>query len=134
MPRVARLLAMVSSSTGSPFSSTAPLVGMVSFWSKVAKSNRCPSTKTLPTMSPPPPGIPNGALWQPAQPLESGAEMRLKLRGKVSGSVPSASGPPVPLVSGRPPPSSMVQLAAKKSRPWAMSSRTGIEYSWPSWR
>ena len=85
--------------------------------SKLAKSNRWPSTKTLPTMSPPPPGMPNGALWQPAQELASGPEMRLKLRGKTRGSFGSVTGAPVPLVSGRPPPSSTVQFATNSFLP-----------------
>ena len=33
--------------------------------SNVTKSKRCASTKTLVTKSPPPPTMPNGALWQP---------------------------------------------------------------------
>jgi len=86
-----------------PISSTLPLVGSLSKGSNVRKSNRCPSTKTLATMSPPPPGMPNGWAWQPAQELASGAESRLKLRGKTSGCARSASGAPVPLVKGRPP-------------------------------
>ena len=53
--------------------------------------------------------MPNGALWHPAQELESIAEMRLKLRGKESGRLESEIGSPVPLDIGRPPPNFIVQ-------------------------
>ena len=105
IPSVLREFAIVWSVAGSAASFTEPRVGIVSNASKVAKSNRCASTKTFATMSPPPPGIPNGALWQPAHEFASGAEMRLKLRGNSSALPGSASGAPVPLVLGRPPPS-----------------------------
>src|SRR5439155_8148459 len=102
----------------------------------VAKSNRCPSTKTLATMSPPPPGIPKGELWHPAQELESGPEIRLKFLGKINGSVWSDSGAPVPLASGRPAPSWAVQFAVKSSWPCSMSFRMGSRNSSSSskWR
>lgn len=59
---VARSLPIVCSVTGLPSSSTAPRSGTLSDESKVAKSKRWASTKTLATMSPPPPGMPKGAL------------------------------------------------------------------------
>ena len=58
MPIVFREFAMVCSVTGTPSSATAPRNGWGSFPPKVAKSNRCPSTKTLLTMSPLPPAMP----------------------------------------------------------------------------
>src|SRR5262249_37797957 len=85
-------------------------------------------------MSPPPPAMPYGWVWQPAHELESGAEMRLKLLAPSRGLVGSLSFAPVPLVSGRPPPSSMVQTAVNSCFPYATRSRRGIENSWPSWR
>ncbi len=105
---------------------------MASVWSKVAKSKRWPSTKTLATMSPPPPA--RGVLWQPAQELASGADSRLKLRGNSKGSVGSDSGVPTPLDCGRPPPSWPVQTAPKSSRPWAMTCCWLITNSSPSRR
>ena len=105
MPRVARRLATVCNVTACPNSSTLPLVGSRSAGSKVTKSNRWPKTKTLVTKSPPPPAMPKGALWQPAQELASMAEIRLKACGNTSGSLGSLSGVPVPFVKGRPAPS-----------------------------
>src|SRR5438093_12266705 len=78
MPTVARELAMSCRVIFWDVSFTELFVGTRSLGSNVAKSNRCPSTKTLATMSPPPPGIPKGELWHPAQELESGPEIRLK--------------------------------------------------------
>src|SRR5262245_50811107 len=103
-------------------------------WFIVAKSKRWPSTNTSATRSPPPPAMPNGALWQPAHEFESGAEMRLKFRGKTSGADGSESGAPVPLVSGRPPPSCRVQLATNSRRPCSSTSRSGMRNSSPSFR
>jgi len=77
----------------------------------VAKSNRCPSTKTLPTASPSPPAT--GELWQPAHELASGPEILFIFRGKTSGDDKSVSVAPVPFVFGRPNPSWIVQFALK---------------------
>ena len=85
IPTVRRELAIVCSVAARPRSSNAPRVAATSAASNVAKSNRCPSTKTLLAMSPPPPT--NGLLWQPEQELVSGPEMRLKFRGKTSGNL-----------------------------------------------
>src|ERR1700730_16668945 len=121
---VLREFAMVWSVTGLPASAQAPLVRIVSARSNVAKSNRCPKTKTLLAISPPPPTI--GLLWQPEQELVSGPETRLKFRGNIKGSLESESGAPVPLVSGRPPPSWLVHMAVKSSRPCEINCRVGI--------
>src|SRR5579872_7005498 len=105
---------MVAKPVTSPSSSAAPRVGNLSDGSKVAKSNRCPRTKTFATISPAPPEIPNGALWHPAQELASGADILLNAREPVRGNDGSDKGRPVPFVSGRPPPSSSVQFASNK--------------------
>jgi hypothetical protein len=86
----------------------------------------------LPTMSPPPPDRPWGALWQPVQEFASGPEMRLNARMCVSGCDGSDSGRPVPFVSGRPAPSCSVQRASKSSCPCASNDSRDIENSCPS--
>ena len=89
-------------STGSPSKSTMGL--------------SCASTKTLDTLSPPPPAA--GRLWQPLQKFASGAEMRLKLPGAVR----RLRGSPVPVSSGRPAPSRELKPAVKIVRPCPRSS------------
>src|SRR5216683_3288255 len=95
--------------TDRPSSSAVPRVGMRSELSKVMLSNRCASTNTLATRSPPPPGY--GELWHPAQELASGPDIRLPVLGKTRGEVGSDIGSPVPFESGRPAPSWIVQFA-----------------------
>jgi hypothetical protein len=63
----------------------------------------------------------SGLLWQPEQEFVSGPEMRLKLRGKISGLVESEMGFPVPFVMGRPAPSWLVHIAVKSVLPNAAS-------------
>src|SRR3989442_9385345 len=115
MATVLRPLAMLCSVTRLPPSSLAPLVVTVSIWSKVEKSNRCPKTKTSVPNSPPPPTT--GLLWHPEQEFMSGPETRLKLRGNVSRLLGSERPTPVPLVSGRPPPSWLLQFATNNHSP-----------------
>ena len=55
MPTVLRELPMLCSETGMPRSSNELFAGSVSFRLNVAKSKRWASTKTFPTISPPPP-------------------------------------------------------------------------------
>ena len=103
---------------------------LLSLASKVAKSKRWPSTDTLATKSPPPPG--NGVLWQPAQEFESGPEIRFIPRGNTNGSMLSESTAPVPLVCGRPAPSCRVHFALNSTSPCLMSCLIGKVYSSPS--
>src|SRR5258708_19424996 len=127
---VFRPFAMLCSVTKLPASSLAPLVGIGSEWSKVEKSNRWPKTNTRVPNSPPPPTT--GLLWHPKQEFMSGAEMRLKLRGNSKGLLGSETAAPVPLVSGRPPPSSIVQFAVKSDLPNLSSLSSRLVNSCPS--
>ena len=97
----------------------------------VIESKRCPSTKTLPTISPAPPTI--GTLWQPAHELASGAEKRLKFRGNTKGEARSESGVgvPTPFASGLPWPSWTVQFAEKSCLP--KSSRGVSDHEIVEW-
>src|SRR5215813_3468726 len=115
IPIVFRELAIVCSVLCRPISSIVPRVGVPSSGSNVAKSNRWPSTNTLPTMSPPPPTT--GLLWQPEQEFVSGADTRLNCRGNTSGVDGSESGEPVPLDNGRPAPSCTVHIAVNSCSP-----------------
>ena len=108
MPSVLRSLATFSRKCVSLLSPA--LVG-----SKLTNGKRWPSTNTFATLSPPPPE--RGMLWQPEHEFESGPEMRLKFSGFERG----ARGLPVPVVSGRPAPSSVLKLASKSTLPSAKS-------------
>src|SRR5215470_7119244 len=115
IPMVFRELAIDWRFVGRPSSSISPFVKIPSSSLNVAKSKRCPRTKTLSTMSPPPPTL--GLLWQPEQEFVSGPETRLKFLGKLSGSEGSDNGAPVPFVSGRPAPSWLVHMASNSCLP-----------------
>ena len=123
MPSVLRSLATWSRKWSSKPSPASP--------SKFTNGKRWPSTNTLATLSPPPPR--RGTLWQPAHELASGAEIRLKFSGKPR----SGRATPVPVVSGRPAPSSSLKFAAKSASPAAISSSTATcpasTAAWSTW-